>query len=115
MDDITPRPELAYEPSTRVAQDSDRIVGPLRVRAVEHVGFPLWDAEQWLGDAYEWLEQHLGLSRKSYDALARWQAELEEVAEVGPRERAEHRRAGEELAARLDAELAPRFRVVLAD
>jgi hypothetical protein len=111
-------PVLSYVAAARDV-DGASIHNPLRLRAVEYVEFPLWDAEEWLGDDFDWLHENLGLSWPSYEALTAWQAQFDELStdsgaasELEER-KAEHRETGAQLAARLSAELAPRFEVVL--
>ncbi|HSX66282.1 hypothetical protein [Nocardioides sp.] len=53
------------------------LLNPIRIRLVEHVPFPLWDAEDFLGDDFTQLSEWLGLSRPTYEALASLQATYE--------------------------------------
>ena len=91
------------------------IRGPLRLRLIEHIGFPLWDSHDFLGDDFDELHAWLGLTRESYDALWAWQRAFDAVA---PRDRtalAGLKAPGEALRARLEDELGDRWAVELED
>lgn len=95
-------------------------VNPIRLRPIDHINFPLWDAEDHLGDDFEWLHAALGLRRTTYDELARWQAEFERLrllaSEVDNEQAWQaHARWGMGLRDQLADELAPRYSVEFDD
>jgi hypothetical protein len=97
-----------------VIEDAE-IRGPIRLRLIEHVGFPLWDREDFLGDDYDELHAWLGLTRASYDALWAWQRQFDALEPGDRRALAALRAPGEQLRARLTAEFGGRWDVELED
>lgn len=85
----------------------DRVTPPLRLRALPHTAFPLWDAEEYLGDDVDWLHRHLGLSHETYGLLLAWQRGNAEMRRWSAAEREAQERRGRELLAVLVDELAP--------
>ena len=91
-----------------------RVVGPLRLRLIQYVGFPLWDTDEHLGDEFDWFHEQLGLTRATYDALAQWYRRFEELVEVGIIDDFDElRAAGRELRDRVAAEVGPAYEVLL--
>ena len=106
----------APRPGYSASADDAPLRGPIRLRPIQHIEFPLWDAEGWLGDDFDWLHETLGLAQGTYLALARWQSDFERQADfprAGGAARDAFVRRGHELCERLRRDLSPRFEVVL--
>jgi hypothetical protein len=95
------------------------LVGPIRLRPIQHIEFPLWDAEDNLGDDFDSLNESLGLSRDAYEQIALWQHSFEHLVASGSAATDAdwdlHFQQGAALRGMLAAELSPRFEVQLAD
>lgn len=57
--------------------DAAAVVPPIRIQADEYAGSPFWDAEGHLGEDFEYLHRELGISRRLYEALMRWNHDFE--------------------------------------
>lgn len=110
------RADFSFEVRTGEAwgDELDLIRGPIRIRQIENMEFPLWDSDEYLGDDYPWFERTLSLSSALYERLANWQHELN-VGRMSKAERHEHRLKGRDLRDRLEREVDGRFAVVLCE
>lgn len=97
----------AREEQSEDTSIGDRVTPPLRLRALPHTAFPLWDAVEYLGDDSDWLHRHLGLGHQTYGRLLAWQRGNAEMHRWPAAEREEQERRGRELLAVLVDEVAP--------
>jgi hypothetical protein len=88
----------------------DDVHGPIRLRLVEHVPFPLWDREEFLGDDFAELHAWLGITRATYDRLAGLQRDFEAAHQhLTPELAATARSLADQLAAELNGRFEVRY------